>query len=472
MKSAALMLVAVLLLFLSPALALEETVVVVEEEPAVLVQKRLTTLVEEEPAAPIHKASIKASIMLVQEEPDAPAQPEPEPPEQQPPDAAQQQPEEQAQPEPEPEAPPAQQEQQEQPDDPPQQQEPPAPMPQAPEMPMRRPSDPGSQQASATPVRLVAAAPVRIVATAPAQLAAAAPVRIVAAAPAQQAFTAPAEQEPAAPARDYQQSDPSYLSEIASDFRYTVNNTEADMEDVVTAPLHVGEAGSLFVEPAFYYTVLGAGAALGGAFALDQTARAHVRHMGNSTADGFETGGNFFVYSSSGLLYLWGLQSENSNLREHEITGLESSGIASLITIGFKDGFGRLRPHQGHGHFAFFDNGDSFVSGAATPVFALAAATSEAYDNAWYVAIPAYAGAIAVGVGRMGKDDHWLSDIVGSAILGIGTTELLLYMHRWHAANPSRFRIFPVSAPNPGPAARQSASQGLAPQGLGVSYEW
>ena len=447
MKSAALMLVAVLLLFFSPALALEEPVVVVEEEPAVPVQKRLTTLVEEEPAAPI----LRAPMRLVQEEPEEPAQPEPEPPEQQPPDAGQQEPEEQAQPEPEP--PPAREEQ---PDEPAQQQEPAAPMPQAPEMPMRRPFEPGSQQASATPVRPVAAAPVWIVATAPAQ----------------QALTASAEQEPAAPVQDYQQSDPSYMSEIASDFRYTVNNAEADIEDVVTAPLHIGEAGSLFVQPAFYYTVLGAGAALGGAFALDQTARAHLRHMGSSTADGFETGGNFFVYGSSGLLYLWGLQSEDSNLREHEITGLESSGIASLITIGFKDGFGRLRPHQGHGHFAFFDNGDSFVSGAATPVFALAAATSEAYDNAWYVAIPAYAGAIAVGVGRMGKDDHWLSDIVGSALLGIGTTELLLYMHRSHAANPSRFRIFPVSAPNPGPAARQSASQGLAPQGLGVSYEW
>ncbi len=459
MKSAALMLMAVLLLFLSPALALEP-VVVVEEEPAVQVPKKLTTLVEEESAAPIPKAP----LTFVQEESDAPAQPEPEPPEQQPPEAEQQAPEEQAQPEPEP--PPEQEEQpeappqEEQPDEQAQPSEPPAPpvpMPQAPEMPMLRPSAPGSQRASATPVRIVATAP------APA-------------APVQQAFTqepeeqAQPESEPP-PARDNRQSDPSYLSEIASDFRYTVNNAEADAEDVVTAPLHLGEAGSLFVEPKFYYTLLGAGAALGGAFALDQTVRAHLRHMGSGTADGFETGGNFFMYGGSGLLYLWGLQSADSSLREHEITGFEASGIASLITLGLKDGFGRLRPRQGHGHFAFFDQGESFVSGAATPVFALAAAASEAYDNAWYAAIPAYLGATAVGVGRMGNDAHWVSDIVGSALVGIGTTELMLYMHRWHAENPSRFRIFPVSAPNPGPGARQSA-QNLAPQGLGVSYEW
>ena len=52
--------------------------------------------------------------------------------------------------------------------------------------------------------------------------------------------------------------------------------------------------------------------------------------------------------------------------------------------------------------------------------------------------------AAAVGLGRMGQDAHWLSDIVGSALLGVGTTELFLHMHALHGANPSRYRIFPV----------------------------
>ena len=42
-------------------------------------------------------------------------------------------------------------------------------------------------------------------------------------------------------------------------------------------------------------------------FALDQTARAHARHVGTGTADGFETGGNFFSYGSAGALYVVGL---------------------------------------------------------------------------------------------------------------------------------------------------------------------
>ena len=436
MKSAASMLLVGLLLFLSPALALEGPAVLVEEEPTVQVQKRLTALVEEESGAP----TLKAPTILVQEEPPAQPQEEPEAEEPEQPEAAPQEPqaappdepEEPAQPEP---AAPAEQ-------------APDPPVPQAPEPPSQQEPDSGARRAPEGPVQLAAAAPI------------------------QEAFAAPDEQTPAAPTENYQHNDPTYLSEIASDFRYTVNNAEADVEDLVTAPLHLGEAGSLFVQPAFYYTVLGAGAALGGAFALDQTIRAHVRHMGHGTADGFETGGNAFMWGNSALVYLWGLQSADSNLRESEITGFEAAGISSLITMGFKDAFSRLRPRQGHGHFAFFDQGGSFVSGAATPVFALAAATSEAYDNAWYAAIPAYLGATAVGVGRMGKDAHWVSDIVGSALVGIGTTELMLYMHRWHAENPSRFRIFPVSAPGASVVSRQTTLQGLAPQGLGIAYEW
>jgi len=55
---------------------------------------------------------------------------------------------------------------------------------------------------------------------------------------------------------------------------------------------------------------------------------------------------------------------------------------------------------------------------------------------------------MAMGFGRMGHDAHWLSDIAGAAIVGVGTTELLLYMHQQHAENPGRFRIFPVASPH------------------------
>ena len=82
-------------------------------------------------------------------------------------------------------------------------------------------------------------------------------------------------------------------------------------------------------------------------------------------------------------------------------------------------------------------------SGEVTPMFSLAAAVSEYFENRWYVAIPIYSLALVDGFGRMGHDAHWFSDVVGSGVLGAGTTELLLYLHRQHENQPGRWRLFP-----------------------------
>lgn len=251
-------------------------------------------------------------------------------------------------------------------------------------------------------------------------------------------------------------------SEIGSDFRYLANNGEVDVEDILKSPLHLTDpfaADGMLRKPAFYYTLLGVGAAFGGAFALDQTVRAHLHDMPSSGANALESSADVFVGGSTALLYAYGLYKGYDRAREYALTGAEAAGVASLITIGFKVGFGRLRPRQDrNSHTKFFDGGKSFVSGDATPLFALSAGVSEYFGNAWYAAVPAYTGALAMGFGRMGNDAHWLSDIVGAAIVGVGTTELLLYLHRRHADNPSRFRIFPVES--------------TRTAGAGISIQW
>ena len=60
------------------------------------------------------------------------------------------------------------------------------------------------------------------------------------------------------------------------------------------------------------------------------------------------------------------------------------------------------------------------VSGDVMPMFALAAAVSEYYDNRWYVAAPIYSLALLDGFGRMGNNAHWFSDVAGAALLGVG----------------------------------------------------
>jgi membrane-associated phospholipid phosphatase len=237
---------------------------------------------------------------------------------------------------------------------------------------------------------------------------------------------------------------------LLADLRWSANTLEADAEDVVRSPCHVGDLfaeDGLFHQRAFYYTLLGAGAALGGAFGLDKMMRANLHDMPQGVADGLQTSGGWFVAASGIVLYGYGLFQNDDRARQEALTGGEGAMLAGLITTGLKAATGRLRPRDGEGAFQFFDGGTSFPSGHATPAFAGAAAVSAYFDDRWYALVPEYTAAFAVGFGRIGNDAHWFSDIIGAGLVGVGTTELLRYMHRQHAADPSRFRVFPVVGP-------------------------
>ena len=235
-----------------------------------------------------------------------------------------------------------------------------------------------------------------------------------------------------------------FSGELTSDFKYLANNFEADGEDIVTAPLHLDAAGAMLTNPRFYLVVGGAGAAFGGSFALDQTMRSHLHDMSSSTASMLQNISYGSVGAATALLYGYGLYAGDARARQYALTAGEGAGIATLVNVGIKAAFGRLRPSQDHhDHDAFFHGGQSFVSGDVTPMFALACGVSQYYDNRWYVAIPAYSLALLDGFGRMGHDAHWFSDVVGAALLGVGTTELFLYLHRQHEEHPWRFRNSP-----------------------------
>jgi membrane-associated phospholipid phosphatase len=77
----------------------------------------------------------------------------------------------------------------------------------------------------------------------------------------------------------------------------------------------------------------------------------------------------------------------------------------------------------------------------------MAEAVAAGFDHRWEVTLPVYVAAAAVGVGRMGRDRHWASDILAAAILGIGTTKLFNYMHRHREQSAPQITISPVLAP-------------------------
>ena len=264
-----------------------------------------------------------------------------------------------------------------------------------------------------------------------------------------------------------QASHPASLgAEAVSDLKYLTNNALLDAEDIVTSPLYVASPNSALRTPRFYVVLAGAGALWGGSYALDQTMRSHLRSISSSDADLLQNIGYGSVSASTALLYGYGLWYDDSRARHYALTAGEGAGIATLVDIGIKAAFGRLRPSQTGSHTAFFHGGQSFVSGDVTPMFGLAAGVSEYYQNEWYVAAPVYSLALLDGFGRMGHDAHWFSDVIGAALLGVGTTELFLWLHKRHDEEPSRWRIFSMSA---GDAA---ANNSLPSIGVGVAYSW
>jgi membrane-associated phospholipid phosphatase len=269
----------------------------------------------------------------------------------------------------------------------------------------------------------------------------------------------------------FAQSSPptTYAGEFASDFKYLVNNTADDAIDVVTAPLHIEQASGLVRSPEFYLVLGGVGAIWGGSYALDQTMRSHLRSMSSSDADLLQNVSYGSVSAATGLLYGYGLYENDPTARHDALTAGMGAGIATLLDIGIKAAFGRLRPSQSSSHTDFFHGGKSFVSGDVAPMFALAAGVSEYFHNEWYVAGPVYSLALLDGFGRMGHDAHWFSDVVGAALLGVGTTELLLWMHRRNELDPDSFKIFPEAASN---AAAPHAAQSIVPMGIGISFNF
>jgi membrane-associated phospholipid phosphatase len=262
---------------------------------------------------------------------------------------------------------------------------------------------------------------------------------------------------------------PSIGRMAGDDFTYLVDNVPLDAQDIVTAPLHVTSEDSVLRSPRFYLAVAGVGALWGGSYALDQTLRSHLRNMSSSDADLLQNISYGSIGASTAVLYAYGYYTDDSRVRQYALTGGEGAGVASLVNVGIKAAFGRLRPHQnGHSHTAFFQGGASFVSGDVTPMFGLAAGISEAAHNEWYVAAPAYSLALLDGFGRMGHDAHWFSDVVGAGLLGWGTTELFLYLHEEHAQQPSRWRLFPMAAAPSEPSGKRETP----PMGLAVEYEW
>lgn len=111
-------------------------------------------------------------------------------------------------------------------------------------------------------------------------------------------------------------------------------------------------------------------------------------------------------------------------------TGVSVVGSAGLTTL-LKYAIQRPRPVLTYPDIQPLveESSASFPSGHTTNAFAFATALSLSYPR-WYVVMPAYAWAGAVGYSRLHLGVHYPSDILAGAVVGAGTAWLTHKLNR------------------------------------------
>lgn len=231
-----------------------------------------------------------------------------------------------------------------------------------------------------------------------------------------------------------------FVDVLPDDARYFFGSILDDVVDLAKLPT---EENEITAKKILAGTVL-LGTIPAMIYGLDNPIRRNIRNMNPGTASALNYVGLGTTVGSLGVVYGWGVFSRNDDARHVALTGVRGIGMASLVNLSLKFAFGRQRPGKGDGPRAFFKGGDSFPSAQSTMAFAAATALSEGFNNRWWAAVPAYSLALMTGVGRMGKDAHWASDVLASSLIGIGTTEMLFYLHRKREWPTSSLTITPM----------------------------
>jgi undecaprenyl-diphosphatase len=182
--------------------------------------------------------------------------------------------------------------------------------------------------------------------------------------------------------------------------------------------------------------VLGVTALLGGAFALDKTTHNNLfPFVTSGSANTLRRYGDIAQYSGpifGALFAVQGWAADNPESKKTAALAFESFLWAGAIELSAKSIVGRNRPTVSTNPFTFRpgQSDGSFPSGHTTEAFSAATVFAEQYPR-WEVVVPVYAAASAVAFSRLYANQHWGSDVVAGALLGIGVSHLLrkLYDH-------------------------------------------
>lgn len=114
------------------------------------------------------------------------------------------------------------------------------------------------------------------------------------------------------------------------------------------------------------------------------------------------------------VVYGIGLATHHAGAAETGSALVEAQVVGGVLTQGLKYAVDRQRPNGGH---------HSFPSGHTSSSFATADVVLQRFG--WRVGLAAYAAAAYVGASRIAERDHYLSDIVFGAAVGIASARTI-----------------------------------------------
>ena len=207
-----------------------------------------------------------------------------------------------------------------------------------------------------------------------------------------------------------------YFAILKNDVMGFLNSAKS----IYSSPAHWRKSEWVFFTCCLLFLVL--------TFFVDQIVRSEIVLLHGQYQDQIFSFGHWYGQGTATLwlfviFYLWGLVAQRGPFRFTSLLIGEAYLFSGVLTISLKSLLGRWRPHTDHGSFAFlpFTAGPnehlSFPSGHVTVAFALSSVMAGLHSNriwksCWYLL------ALITAISRIYHDNHWLSDVVCSALIG------------------------------------------------------
>jgi len=192
------------------------------------------------------------------------------------------------------------------------------------------------------------------------------------------------------------------------------------------------------------HTALLVGGVLIAAGLLDDQVQHQVQQWRNPTSNSLARVGNTFgtvtlVFPALITTWVAGTAFGSEGVRSaagHAFVAAATGGLAAAV---IKYTVGRMRPNSGFDadHYYWFELKDSsFPSGHTAVAFSVASSLSRDIKGPWDD-VALYGAATLTGLARVNDNKHWMSDVVGGAVVGIFAGKWATRGNRHVSVSPS-----------------------------------